>query len=162
MIGIITAVQKKRSFFLKFSSASIGVIASFLFKCSPFGDHVIPSYGIPVASYRISGIVTASDTKKPIPNIRLILNDAIDTVSYFQPDSARSDTAGRYSFEFSGFPGDSAWKIEARDIDSAQNGSYAPKDTIISIPRNALTGASGSENLGHAEKTVNISLEKSD
>jgi putative lipoprotein (rSAM/lipoprotein system) len=161
MIRFVDAVQRRRYFFLKFFAAAIGAIAAFLFKCSPFADHIIPSYGIPMASYKISGAITAADTKQAIPSIRLYMKDSIDTVSHFTLDSTLSDTAGRYSFEFSSFLGDSTWKIEARDIDGAQNGSYTPKDTIISIPRNALTGASGSENLGHAEKTVNIQLDKS-
>jgi putative lipoprotein (rSAM/lipoprotein system) len=115
---------------------------------------------MPYATYEISGTITAADTKQTIPNIRLTLKDTLASYNVYPPDSAFTDTAGRYSLEFSRAPGDTTWRIEASDVDGTLNGSFAPKDTIVSIPRSSLTGASGSENMGHAKKTVDISLDR--
>ncbi len=145
--------------FLKCFSIAIGAVIGLVCKCSPL-QHSAPAYGIPMASYKISGTILAADTRQAIPNIRLTLKDTLSTGSEYPPDSAFSDTAGRYSLEFSRAPGDTTWRIEASDIDGNLNGSFAPRDTIVSVPQSSLTGASGSDNMGHAEKTVDISLDR--
>jgi putative lipoprotein (rSAM/lipoprotein system) len=145
---------------LKSFSIAIGSILGFLCKCGPFLNEPIPTYGMPMATYRISGTISAEDTKQAIPGIRLTLKDTLLAGSGNPLDSAFADTAGKYTLEFSVWSGDSTWRLEARDVDGTLNGSFGPKDSIISVSKTSLTGASGSFDLGHAEKTVNISLDR--
>ncbi len=91
--------------------------------CAMYGTPA--EYGVPTADFKASGNVIASDTKKPIQNIRVI-GKAVDG----NADTAYTDVQGKYSVEMKriiGFP----VKIIAEDIDDTQNRHFKSDSLLI-------------------------------
>jgi putative lipoprotein (rSAM/lipoprotein system) len=119
---------------------------------------VVAEYGMPWAKYTVSGTIRTSDTQTPINGIRVTLRD---TAAGSQPfDTVYTDTAGKYSVEFSNTPWYNTWVLDAEDVDGSANGEYDAKDTIISIPDTALDSASGSWYRGHGKKNIDLDLNR--
>ena len=120
-------------------------------RCIPVGVE----YGCPTADYRVRGTVKADQTGSPIPGIEVSLQDSgCDSTGCRIDDSTRTETDGGFAFAFSGLPGDHTWRISIRDIDSTVNGSFAAKDTLVRIPRDALRGGDGNWHKGRG--TLNL------
>jgi hypothetical protein len=49
-------------------------------------------------------------------------------------DSAITDSLGRYALEFSNILTANRGILSVKDIDLSENGSFMPKDTVVSIP----------------------------
>ena len=115
------------------------------------------AYGMPHADYKISGTVVSSVHELPIKGLLITMRDTMS--SYGNLDSTKSDSLGRSSLERSGYPRDSTWDLSVIDIDSTENGSFASKDTIISIPKSELKDGDAPWYWGHGEKNVDIKLD---
>jgi putative lipoprotein (rSAM/lipoprotein system) len=118
---------------------------------------VVAEYGMPWADYKVSGTIHASDTRSVLSGIRVSLKDT--TAGSCPIDTVYTDSVGKYAMTFSHAPWNNTWVLHAEDIDSAANGSYSAKDTIITIPDSTLDSASGSWYLGHGEKNVDLDLD---
>ncbi|MDR2814712.1 MAG: carboxypeptidase-like regulatory domain-containing protein [Prevotellaceae bacterium] len=68
----------------------------------------------------ITGVVSSRQTDEPIPNIKVSVEN--------QPQYEFTDDNGRFSVYALR---DSACKVRFEDVDSAQNGTFLPKDTIV-------------------------------
>jgi len=70
----------------------------------------------------IKGYVKSKVTNQPIPGIKVSLEN--------QPQYELTDSEGMFKIYTSK---DSSYKVMFEDIDSTTNGSFLPKDTVISI-----------------------------
>lgn len=111
-------------------------------------------YGMPTATYKIKGTVT--DGIKSVPNLTVTLRDTAATA--YTIDSTHTTTDGSYQLEEHTDARDLTVKLSVSDQDGSANGRYASKDTIITIPKTALSNGDGNWNLGTAEKTVTITV----
>ena len=121
-------------------------------------SHVVAEYGMPWAKYTVSGTIRTSDTRSPINGIRITLRDT--TAGSYPFDTVYTDTAGKYSVEFSNAPWYNTWVLHAEDADGSANNEYDAKDTIISIPDTTLDSASGSWYRGHGKKNIDLDLNR--
>jgi putative lipoprotein (rSAM/lipoprotein system) len=117
-----------------------------------------PAYGMPHADYKVSGTVLSSDQNLPIKGLLVSIRDTANTAGIF--DSTKTDSLGKYSLQFSRAPWNSTWDLKVKDIDSTENGSFLNKDTIISIPESELREPSGNWYEGHAEKNVDLKIDR--
>jgi putative lipoprotein (rSAM/lipoprotein system) len=117
-----------------------------------------PMYGMPNADYKVSGTVLSADQNLPIKGLSISIRDTMNTSGII--DSTETDSLGRYSMQFSGFPRENTWDLKVKDIDSIENGSFITKDTIISIPESDLQEPSGNWYKGHGEKNVDLKVDR--
>jgi putative lipoprotein (rSAM/lipoprotein system) len=107
-------------------------------------------YGVPTATFRISGQVTADSTQNAISNIQV--SSDYDTVY--------TDDSGNYTIELEEYPDDQTFTVEFKDVDGVENGEYETLDTIVEFKDPEFSGGSGSWDSGVAEKEVNINLKE--
>jgi len=119
---------------------------------------VVAEYGMPWAKYTVSGTIRTSDTRLPINGIRVTLRDTAAGSHPF--DTVYTDTAGKYSVEYSNAPWDNTWILHAEDVDGSANGTYDAKDTTFSIPDTALDSANGAWYRGHGKKNIDLDLNR--
>jgi putative lipoprotein (rSAM/lipoprotein system) len=112
----------------------------------------IPMYGIAAeADFEVSGTVLSADQNLPIKGLSVSIRDTSSISQII--DSTMTDSLGRYSLQFFRPPGDNTWDLKVKDVDSVENGLFATKDTIISIPLSDLKE-------GHGEKSVDLKMNK--
>jgi hypothetical protein len=75
----------------------------------------------------IQGFVKARKTGLPIPGIRVTIEN--------QPQYELTDNSGKFYIYAS--PA-SVYKVRFEDVDSATNGSYLPKDTLVTMVDKSL------------------------
>ena len=117
-----------------------------------------PEYGMPHTDYKVSGTILSSDQNLPVKGLMVSIRDMMNTSGII--DSTKTDSAGRYSLQFSSAPWDSTWELKVKDIDSIENGSFITKDTIISIPESEFIEPSDNWNQGHAEKNIDLWIDR--
>lgn len=101
----------------------------------------IAEYGMPYATFSIKGKIRAEGSDVAIPNIKVSVTD---TSTKQIIDSAITQSDGSFSMTFTqSLEISNTWIFDARDVDGDQNGSFANKDTLITIPQDSLTGGSG-------------------
>jgi putative lipoprotein (rSAM/lipoprotein system) len=117
-----------------------------------------PEYGMPSADYKISGTIMSSDQNKPISGLLVSIRDTMQTTGLI--DSIKTDSLGRYSLQFIWPLSDYTWKLKVEDIDSTENGSFIAKDTAISISESELKDPDGQWYMGHAEKNIDLKIDR--
>lgn len=110
------------------------------------------------ASYKISGTVISSDNNLPVKGLKVSIRDT--TASSISNTSIFTDSDGRYSLEFKTDLWSNTWNLQAKDIDSTENGLYETKDTTVSIPKEELEEGDGKWNYGHVDKTVDLKIHR--
>jgi putative lipoprotein (rSAM/lipoprotein system) len=154
----IRRIYQKTTYRLcKLLSLAIGAILSIFWGCG-IVDPPAPAYGMPYAKYQVSGTVLSSDQNLPVKGLFISIRDTGSTLT--ARDSTMTDSLGKYSLQISDGPWNPTWDLKVKDIDSIENGSFVTKDTIISIPSSALQGGDGKWYEGHAEKTVDLKIDK--
>ncbi len=99
-------MKKIRLQFLAQINVLIGVVLSFLgcgtTKQRPISDKIMCLYGVPTATYKMSGTVN-DQQHKPVANVHVVVkgykNHAIT-------DTLTTDNKGHYKTEYTGFPTD--------------------------------------------------------
>lgn len=89
------------------------------------GDPIICLYGVPTATYKVSG--TVSDTHgKPLEGMQVVVKGYKN-----QPitDTLPTDRKGRYAADYTGFPADTL-NIVVHD----PNGTYAADSVQVAVP----------------------------
>lgn len=114
-------------------------------------------YGTPHATYTISGSIKAVSTQNVIPHIKVSLIDTCINDTKILSTTA-TDSAGRYAVSVIKYPDTFAWKLQAADTDGAQNGSFAPHDTLVTFTPSDLSGGDGKWDKGHAQKNISLYL----
>lgn len=115
-------------------------------------------YGMPSADYKISGTVKSSDELLPVKGLMVSISDTLEMSEIL--DSAKTDSSGRYTLQFSDVPLNHAWKLTVKDIDLKENGSFLTRDTIIAIQSSELKEPDGNWNYGHAEKNIDVNIDR--
>lgn len=148
----IRRIYRKTTFqLLKLLSLCIGVIIGLF--CDS-GSNIIEQpvkYGIPHADYKISGIVKSSDNNLPVKGLLVSIRDTAEMITI--DNSTTTDISGMYSLEFSSPVKKNTWKLNVKDIDSTENGSFNTMDTVISIPEDESNGWGG-------EAIVDLKIDK--
>jgi putative lipoprotein (rSAM/lipoprotein system) len=151
----VKRIFRKTTFrFLKLLSLAISALLGVL--CN-FGGAM---YGMPNAEYKISGTVKDAEQSLPVKGLSVSIRDTMNTSGTI--DSTKTDSLGKYSMQFSGAPWRNTWDLKVEDIDSIENGSFTPKDTVISIPESDLQEPNGDWYKGHGEKTVDLKVNRKD
>jgi putative lipoprotein (rSAM/lipoprotein system) len=106
---------------------------------------IIGEYGMPYAEFSVKGTIRSSFDGAKLEGVEVIVKD---TVTKQTMDSSFTTTDGSFLVSFRQTPKIAApalntWVLQVRDIDGAHNGSFANKDTLISIPTDSLKGGSG-------------------
>ena len=109
-------------------------------------------YGTPHGVYLFRWKVVDSDSKLNINNIMLTLS------TNYLHDSTFTNIQG--SFTFFEHTGAENWEIQAKDIDSSENGTYQAVDTIIITKSNELHHGDGKWYDGFLEKRIIIEMKK--
>ncbi|MDD3787179.1 MAG: radical SAM-associated putative lipoprotein [Petrimonas sp.] len=89
-------------------------------------DEPMDEYGVPSADFRASGAVISSETKDPVPNIRIVGKEKFSNIS----DTSFTDAQGKYQLDMkriTGFP----IQLFAEDIDGEKNGTYSPDSLTV-------------------------------
>jgi putative lipoprotein (rSAM/lipoprotein system) len=154
-----TKIYRKATFrFLKLLSHAIGAVLGIF--CT-FGGCMYgpaPEYGMPHADYKVSGTIVSSDQNLPIKGLFVSIRDTANVSNII--DSAKTDSLGKYSLQFSHPPWENTWDLKVKDNDSIENGSFKTKDTVVSIPKSDLKEPSGNWNDGHGEKTIDLKVDR--
>lgn len=131
---------------IKISNAVLTLLLSALGFSACGSSTQIDMYGVPSADFVISGKVTDSENN-PIKNVQ------IATVT----DTTKTDSEGKYLLEIDrGFPAD--LKIEFKDIDKEENGSYETKQVVEKFKSSDFVGGEGDCYKGEATRTVDVKL----
>ncbi len=106
-------------------------------------------YGSPSATFILNGTVKSSYDQQPIPNIK---------VTHYSSGTF-TDNSGYFSLTFMNDGDGKLLNYSFQDVDTASNGSFKNKDTIISFEDVTFTGGSGKWDKGTGTKTVDIFLD---
>lgn len=117
--------------------------------CIPGGGGA--EYGVPNADFILNGNVKSTSTSEVIPGIQVVM--AYDTV--------QTDANGNFSVKMVDFPMEQTYKISFKDIDGAENGSFANKEIDFTFP-DEFEGDSDSWYEGKNIQTLNTSLDDAD
>lgn len=123
----------RRSVFRVLKLLSLSISALLGVFCS-FGGCMYgpaPEYGMPHAEYKATGTVKSASDHKPVKGILVSIISTEENAEIL--NSTQTDSSGRYSLLFSRTPLDTVWRLRAEDVDSAENGSFATKDTNITV-----------------------------
>jgi putative lipoprotein (rSAM/lipoprotein system) len=160
MVMSISKIYQKVIFrVLKLLSLSISAILGIFCTFGGCMNGPAPMYGMPNADYKVSGTVSSADQDMPIKGLFVSIADTLESPRIF--DSTKTDSLGRYSLQSSGVL-ENTWVLQVKDIDLIENGSFAAKDTIISIPESELKEPSGEWYRGHVEKNVDLKVDRID
>lgn len=91
----------------------------------------VPSaeYGVPTIDFRVSGIVTNSQTGEPVKGIKVK-----STEGWNRPDDVITSETGEFVYEDRGYPYESVI-LEFTDIDPLEDGSYLPKTMEVELQK---------------------------
>lgn len=124
-----------------------------LSSCAP-GDVIGGTmYGMPWATWTVSGTVQDSASGKGVPGLLVSLKD---TVSSAHEDSVRTDSAGGYSLKHGDFPSDHPVSLSVVD----SSGTYGKKDSVIALTTQELSGGDGKWDEGSAKRRVDLKVGK--
>lgn len=145
-------MKKIKLQFLAQINVLIGVLLTFLgcgtTKQRPVSDRVMCLYGVPTATYKMSGTVT-NQQRRPISNAQVVVkgykNRAIT-------DTLTTDKKGRYQTEYTGFPTDTL-NIVVTD----PNGIYSTDSVQVPVP---LSETNSVFDQGVQDIKTNIKLQK--
>lgn len=154
-------MKRIKKSFIKHSNAFIGYLLAILgfgsislTGCdSPVDPDPVAEYGVPYAIFKVKGKVTSETVG--IPNIKVKMGSN----SFFY-DSTYTDANGNYEISQGAFPSNQAFDLSFEDIDSTQNGSFQPLDTIVEFVDPKFTGGSGNWDDGETETTFNVELKE--
>lgn len=110
-------------------------------------------YGIPSADFIINGKVKSTTTSQAIKDIQII-ND-LDTIYTNEKGEFRIEKKYLY-------PENQNFRVEVKDIDAEENGSFKDKEIQVVFENNNFEGGDGDWYHGKVEKDVEISLENKD
>ena len=90
-------------------------------------NQVVCLYGVPTATYKVSGTVTG-EKHKPLKDVQVVVKGY---KNYPITDTLRTDNKGRYTADYTGYPTDSL-NIVVTD----PSGEYKADSTKIEVPWN--------------------------
>jgi putative lipoprotein (rSAM/lipoprotein system) len=112
-------------------------------------------YGTPNADFIINGSIKSKTTNQFIQNLKVVAtSERIDMLK----DSVLTDSQGKFITKIKDFPEKQTFKISISDIDGANNGSFANKDTTITFDGTTFTGGDGHWYRGKTEQNIVIYL----
>jgi putative lipoprotein (rSAM/lipoprotein system) len=149
-------VEKEAFRSLKLFNFLISSILGLFFGCKT--NPVIAAYGVPSAAYKISGTIISSDQNTPVKGLSVSIRDTAHSTWIL--DSAKTDSSGKYTLQFSGCVCNQEIDLKAEDIDSTENGEYITKDTLFSISQNNPKDSKGIWHAGIVEKTVDMKVDR--
>lgn len=88
-------------------------------------NQVVCLYGVPTATYKVSGTVT-NEKHKPLKDVQVVVKGY---KNYPITDTLRTDSKGRYAADYTGYPADSL-NIVVTD----PSGEYKADSTKIEVP----------------------------
>lgn len=110
-------------------------------------------YGCPSATFVVNGQVTSSENSQTIPGIRVIMGNSIDF-----PDTAYTDTDGKYEVSIVEIPGDQSFLLKFDDTDGESNGEFENKEVLVDFADPEYSGGSGTWYKGEAVKNLNPTM----
>ncbi|MCW3786982.1 radical SAM-associated putative lipoprotein [Plebeiibacterium sediminum] len=105
-------------------------------------------YGVPYATFIVSGNVKDEATNNNISDVRVVLNT----------DTAYTDASGNYEVSCVEFPEDQTFIVEFADVDGTTNGAYEAKDQTVEFIDPEFSGSSKSWDSGDTEMELNVKL----
>lgn len=108
-------------------------------------------YGMPWATWTVSGTVQDSATGKGVPRLLVTLKD---TTTGPHADSVRTDSVGGYTLTHGDMPGDHPVRLSVVD----SSGTYGKKDSVIALTNRELSGGDGEWNSGSAKRRVDLKV----
>ena len=105
-------------------------------------------YGVPYATFIVSGNVKDEVTNNNIPDVRVVLNT----------DTAYTDASGNYEVSCVEFPEDQTFIVAFKDVDGTTNGEYDSIEQTVEFVNPEFSGSSKSWYSGDTEKELNVKL----
>ena len=87
----------------------------------------LPEYGVPTMDYRVSGIVTDSETGEPVKGIKVVSETLIGP-----KDPVITSETGEFVYEDTWYPHDKI-TLQFTDIDPLEDGSYMPRTVEVEL-----------------------------
>jgi putative lipoprotein (rSAM/lipoprotein system) len=150
--------------FLNSYNSFIFFILSFIgFTTSCKKEDLVLMYGVPSASFRISGEVKSAVDGKVIPEIIVEVRESAKTQGGKDTTGMLIGTGftystGEYGTQVGGFPAESTFHVKFLDTNGPLYGEYETLDTIIVFKDPKFTGGDGSWFKGVAEQELNVKL----
>lgn len=152
----------KKKILLHLSKVFTLIVASGIFISCNTNNEI----GTATTMFVISGTVTDSASNNLINNIKLVLtksypitNGGISSVKTDTVFKGFSDALGTYKFQFSTLPpNDMTFKLNASDIDAANNGSYNDREVTVLIESINWDRKASDVNGGRVTKTQHVKL----
>lgn len=108
-------------------------------------------YGMPWATWTVSGTVQDNASGKGVPGLLVTLKD---TASGGRVDSVRTDSAGGYSLMHGDVPRDHPVRLSVAD----PAGSFRERDSVITLTTRELSGGDGEWDSGSAKRRVDLNV----
>ena len=121
-----------RDLFLRFCRWALpllgisGVVSCEIFAPVMYGSPTV-EYGVPVMDYRVSGVVTNSETGAPVKGIKVKAADG-----WSQDDGVVTSETGEFVYEDSWYPHDKI-TLEFTDVDPFEDGAYMPQTVEVKL-----------------------------
>ncbi len=138
---------EKHNKFIAFLLAIIGIGGACTFGGCAYGVGPAPMYGVPSATFKVTGKVNSAEGSK-IKGIRVIM----------QKDTSHTDAEGKFNVQAIDFPGDKDFEIEFDDIDGELNGNFESLDTIVSFVKPVFKNPEGEWNVGETTRDFDVKL----
>lgn len=125
-----------------------------LSSCAPgeiFGGTTM--YGMPCATWTVSGTVQDSVSGKGVPSLLVSLKD---TASGEHADSVRTDSTGGYSLSHGDYADDHPVRLSIAD----SSGAYRERDSVITLTTRELSGGDGEWDKGSAKRRVDLKVSR--
>ncbi len=111
-------------------------------------------YGIPYATFKISGTVVNDSLRSAIPGILVIMNDT----SFTSGDSCLTDKNGEFSVQLNEFASSQTFEVSFKDVNVQMSGYFLSKDTIVTFQNPQFSQTNGSWNEGTVSDHFIIAL----
>jgi putative lipoprotein (rSAM/lipoprotein system) len=152
----------KKKILLHLSKVFTLIVASVIFISCNTNNEI----GTSNTMFVISGTVTDSVSSLPINGIKLVLTKSypitsagISSVKTDTVFKGFSDALGTYKFQFLTLPpNDMTFKLNASDIDAANNGSYNDREVTVLIESFNWDRKASDVSGGRVTKTQNVKL----
>ncbi|MBV5281780.1 MAG: radical SAM-associated putative lipoprotein [Paludibacter sp.] len=152
----------KKKILLHLSKVFTLIVASVIFISCNTNNEI----GTSNTMFVISGTVTDSVSSLPINGIKLVLTKSypitsagISSIKIDTVFKGFSDALGTYKFQFLTLPpNDMTFKLNASDIDAANNGSYNDREVTVLIESFNWDRKASDVSGGRVTKTQNVKL----
>ncbi len=131
---------------------------AFLLGCSDTINRTMAAYGMPHATFKISGVIRTAESNEPVEGLEVTLNN-ID--GDYQEKPVLTNEQGEYRCSTTVYPADGSIELRVKDIDGETNGLFDFKDTTVNYAESEISGGDGEWNAGDINRELDLLMKES-